>query len=234
MARPGKAQLVALSGKAKTQHGLWLAAASGKQRQDKGKWGMARQKIHEIRVPWAQATHMNGRLWDWKEFTCPWPKAERNHWPSPRGCQEITAWGKKNPVCTRNGPHTQGETDNPVSIQDFTTAIRKNRQGVLNTLKPRCISGKCKICKQWQIKEQCGLDWGLAQLCAELGAPGSLRVTPACWHQAGRSCATGALGTLCSQLCHHSATGFACLAASRRVRISFHCTNCLDRSRVCT
>lgn len=36
------------------------------------------------------------------------------------------------------------------------------------------------------------------------------------------------------QLCHHSATGFACLAASRRVRISFHCTNCLERSRVWT
>lgn len=54
-------------------------------------------------------------------------------------------------------------------------------------LQTRCISEKWKIGKQWQIKEQCGFDWGLALLCAELGAPGSCHVTPACSHQAGRS-----------------------------------------------
>lgn len=148
--------------------------------------------------------------------------------------------GEKFPVCSRSSPHTQGETDNPFSVPGlYYGPPQAAQKGVLNMLKPRCISEKWKIGKQWQFKEQRGIDWGLALLCAELGAPGSCHVTPACSHQAGRSwdqwdagCATGALGTPHPQLCHHSATGFACLAASRRVRISFHCTNCLERSRV--
>lgn len=41
-------------------------------------------------------------------------------------------------------------------------------------------------------------------------------------------------GSLHSRLCHHSATGFASLAASSCISISFHWTNCLDRSRVWT
>lgn len=116
----------------KSQDGLWLAAASGKQRRDKGKsrcllsaqrWENGKaEKLHETRFPWAQATHTNRKSEEYcgtaRDLAALGPRLKGPlaiFWRLPRD----HCLGKKPPVSARSSPHTQGETDNPVSVPGF-------------------------------------------------------------------------------------------------------------------
>ena len=128
-----------------------------------------REKPHQARFPWAQAAHMNRKKQQEEHVLQPregcgtgrdlLALGPRSHQQSPTSCYEVSTVHSRVHHTGRDSqsvpqlPPGEEETTQ-LAFQDFTMVHSKSRKGFFKICyKPKRISWKCKICKQWHIKE---------------------------------------------------------------------------------